>query len=127
MEQILSAVLAALPALAAETATSAVRDSYQAVRKLIQQKWSKDSDIRKTLDDLEREPNSDELTRKLRRHIATRELHKDQEFMLAIKRLTEAIAESPIAGGANVRFKQSGGTFKGVGAIGRNTGDITFE
>jgi hypothetical protein len=125
MDQIVSAVLAVLPALAAETATSAVKDAYLAFKALVQRKWGEKGDVTKSLNALEHAPQSRERASDLKRSVAASALDEDQEIMAAIKRLLDANANAPTASSAT--FQQSGGRMTGVGAIGTNAGTININ
>jgi hypothetical protein len=125
MDQIVSAVMAVLPAVAAATATSAIKDAYLAFKELVQRKWGEKGDVTKTLEALEKTPRSEDLAKDLERYVAACRLHEDDDIMFAIKRLTEALADkATAAAGPSVKFEQSGGKLIGVGAIASNTGNI---
>jgi hypothetical protein len=126
MDQIVSAVLAVLPALAAETATSAVKDAYLALKALVQKKWGEKGDVTQSLDALEQAPQSEERASDLKRNVAAFALHEDQEIMAAIRRLLDAQANAPAAS-SSAKFEQSGGVMTGVGAIGTHTGTININ
>lgn len=126
MDQIFNAIMAALPAIAAATATSVVKDSYSALKALLKGKWGADSEVTKTLESLEKEPHSAKLAADLQQQIALFPIHQDQDLQKAIDRLAEALIEAG-ASRADIDFRQSGGTFKGVGAIAKNTGNIRIE
>jgi hypothetical protein len=125
MDQIVAAVLAVLPALAADTATSAVRAAYLAFKALVQRKWGEKGDVTKSLEALEKAPQSTERADDLRRNIAISALHEDQEIIAAIKKLLAANANVPAA--ASATYQQSGGTMSGIGAIGTSTGTININ
>jgi hypothetical protein len=125
MDQIVSAILAVLPALAAETATSAVKDAYAAFKAVVQRKWGERGDVSRSLGALEQAPRSEQLAKDLQRSVAASGLHQDEEIVSAIKRLVEAHTNEKAAG-STAKFEQSGGTMTGVGAIGTNTGSINF-
>src|SRR4051812_43670566 len=125
MDQIVNAVLAVLPALAADTATSAVKDAYLAFKALVRRKWGEKGDVTKSLDALEQAPKSAKRANDLKRNVAASALHEDQELLAVIKRLVEAHANAAAASSA--AFQQSGGTMSGIGAIGSNTGTINVN
>ena len=125
MDQIVSAVLAVLPALAADTATSAVKDAYVAFKALVQRKWGEKGDVTKSLDALEQVPQSAERADDLKRNVVASALHEGQEIMAAVKKLLEAHANAAAASSAT--YQQSGGTMSGIGAIGTSTGTININ
>jgi hypothetical protein len=126
MEQIIGAILAVLPALAAETATSAVKDAYATFKALVHRKWGEKGDVTKSLEALEKAPQSPECADDLKRSISAAGLHEDPEIMAAIKKLLEVHANPPNAPSAT--FQQSGGTMSGsIGAIGTSTGTINID
>lgn len=125
MDQIVGAILAVLPALAAETATSAVKEAYLAFKALVQRKWGEKGDVTKSLDALEKAPQSELRASDLKRNVAASAMHEDQEIVAAIKKLLEAHANAPAA--SSVTYQQSGGTMSGIGAIGTSAGTININ
>jgi hypothetical protein len=128
MEQIVAAVMAALPSLAAETVSASLKDAYSALKALIQRKWGEKGEVTKSLEALEREPLSKERGLNFRRHAEASGLHQDADIQAAAQRLIDALAGKDAAVVApEVTVNQSGATLSNsIGVIGVSNAPITL-
>jgi hypothetical protein len=129
MEPITAAILAALPALAADTVKSTVKDAYEGLRAVIRRKWGDAGPITKAIISLEEDPNSKAQAAVLEEKILATKAAEDSEVVHALHQLVEQLKTHGIGGEsvARIRFNMSGGVVQGiVGAENVQIGSMTF-
>ena len=118
MDPITTAIIAALPALAADVVSSAVKDAYSGLKALIGRKFGATSPVAKSVEDLEANPTSKGRAIVLSEQVEESRATSDTEIMAAVTKLVEALAKNQAAGTSSVRIKatMSGGVAGVVGA-----------
>lgn len=127
MDQIVTAIVAALPAIAAATATSVVKDAYAGLKALVRRKWGEKGDVSKSLDALEVDPASEPLAQDFAKHAERSELQEDPDIVEAVRRLKAALEDMRAPAAASASYTQHGGTQIGVGAMAENKGTINIR
>jgi hypothetical protein len=118
MDPITTAIVAALPALAAEMVSSTVKETYAGLKSLITRKFGATSAVAKSVEDLEANPKSQGQAMVLSERIAEAKVQEDADIMHAVAKLIEAIAKDKVAGTSNVHIEatMTGGVAGVVGA-----------
>jgi hypothetical protein len=127
MDTITTAVLAVLPALAADTVKSGVKDAYEGLKVVISRKWGDTGPISKAITALEEDPNSKAAI--LEENVNAVKANDDAEVAQALRQLVEEMKTHGIGGEAvaKIQFNMSGGVVQGVaGAENVQIGSITF-
>jgi hypothetical protein len=92
MDPITTAIVAALPALATDMVSGAVKDTYAGLKSLITHKFGETSAVAKSVDDLEANPKSEGRAKVLSEQVAETKATSDAEIMAAVSKLVEALA-----------------------------------
>jgi nucleotide-binding universal stress UspA family protein len=121
MEPVSTAILAAL----AKLAEPAIKDSYDALKDLIQKKFGAQSKVATAVRDLEERPESDARKGMLQERIEESGAEKDEELVRAARELIERIEAQP-DGQAAVR-KVVNQTVHGSGNIFSGTGQVNVD
>jgi hypothetical protein len=118
MDPITTAIVAALPALAAEMVSSTVKETYAGLKSLITRKFGATSAVAKSVEDLEANPKSQGQAMVLSERVAEAKVQEDADIMHAVAKLIEAIAKDKVAGTSNVHIEatMTGGVAGVVGA-----------
>jgi hypothetical protein len=114
MDPITAAIVAALPALAADLAKSSVKDAYAALKALIRRKWGNTSGVAKAVDDLETDPGSAHRAAVLSDQLASTRAVEDPDIMKALAALRAELKEARGSSPGASHVTISGGTFQGV-------------
>ena len=115
---ILAALTAGVASGAGETASSAVKDGYRALRALLTKRFAGDSKAQETLADHEGDPDTYE--RPLAKHLRESGAYQDPEIMAAVEAVLRAAHEAGVTTKYNVTV--TGGK---VGIIGDH-GNVTI-
>ena len=123
MDPITSAIVVALPALATDMVSSAVKDAYAGLKSLIAHKFGATSGVAKSVEDLEANPKSQGRAMVLSEHIEEAKAPSDTEIMAAVSKLVEALAKDKAAGQSSVHVQA---TMSGdvAGIVGAQTASI---
>jgi hypothetical protein len=127
MDPITTAIVAAVPAIAAGLVTDAVKDAYAGLKAILTRKWGAASAVGKALGELEAHPDSQPCKTMLQKEISRSKANDDVEVLRAVEKLVDALkaAGATTHDGSNVAI--SGGTVQGiVGAHNVNVGTISF-
>jgi disulfide oxidoreductase YuzD len=118
MDPITTAIVAALPALAADMLSGTVKDTYEGLKSLITRKFGATSAVVKSVDDLEANPKSQGQAMVLSERVVEAKVQEDADIMHAVAKLIEAIAKDKVAGTSNVHIEatMTGGVAGVVGA-----------
>jgi hypothetical protein len=115
VDPITNAIVAALPALSGEVASSAVKDAYAGLKSLIVHKFGPAGTVAKSVDDLEANPKSKgqaiEVSERLRGVNAV----TDKDLLAAVDKLVEALAKAAPQN-VHVEATMAGGVAGVVGA-----------
>ena len=125
MDPITTAVLAALPALAA----GAVKDAYEGLKTVIKRKWGEAAPLTKAVIALEEDPSSKAQAAVLEEKVTAAKATEDSEVAQALHKLVEQLKAAGAGGGAvsKIQFSMSGGVIQGVAAAETvNLGSQTF-
>jgi hypothetical protein len=129
MDPITAAILAVLPALASDTATAVVKDSYDGLKAIIRRKWGDAAPITKAVTALEEDPESKAQAAVLGEKVAATGVAADADVAEALRKLVEAMHAAGIGGTpqARVQLNISGGVVQGVaGAENVTVSSMTF-
>jgi hypothetical protein len=131
MDPITAAIVAALPALAADLVKSSVKDAYTGLKEIIRRKWGSESQVAKSVDALEANPKSGGQAVILSEQIAAVNATADAEVMVAVATLLDELRNEGIGGAqvAQIAIKISGSSsVQGVvGAKNISIGSLNFE
>ena len=117
MDPITTAIVAALPALASNMVSSAVKDAYAGLKSLIAKKFGATSAVAKSVDDLEANPKSHGRAEVLSEEVDKTNASSDAEILAAVNKLVEALSKAEqVTGGAKIDVKISGGQVGVAGA-----------
>jgi hypothetical protein len=127
MDPITTAIVAALPALAAGLVSSSVKDAYAGLKSLIARKFGSTSAVAKSVEDLETDPNSHGRAMVLSEQVKKSNASSDGEVLAAVSKLVEALARDKAAGTPNVHIQatMTGGVAGVVGAQTASIGSMT--
>lgn len=124
MDPITTAIVAALPALAADT----IKSAYEGLKAVIRRKWGDEAQLTNAISALEKDPKS-----KAQAAVVTEKLEKvqasgDTEVAQALHTLVEEMKKHGVGGAvANIQFNMSGGVVQGVaGAYNVQIGSMNF-
>ena len=128
MDPITTALVAALPALASDMVSSAVKDAYAGLKLLIARKFGASSPIAKSVNDLEANPKSRGQAIVLSERVAEAKATDDPEVMSLVKTLIDELAKAR-GGPANVHIEatMTGGVAGVVGAQNVSIGSMKVE
>ncbi len=126
MDPITTAVVAALPGLAANVVSSAVKDAYAGLKSLIVRKFGATSAVAKSVEDLEANPNSQGRAMVLSEQVGEAKATSDADIMAAVSKLVEVLAKERATGTSNVHIQatMSGGVAGLVGAQNASIGSM---
>lgn len=118
MDPITTTIVAALPALASDMVSSAVKDAYAGLKSIIVRKFGAASAVSKSVEGLEANPKSRGRALVLSEHVEEARATSDAEIMAAVSNLVEALAKDEAAGNPNVHILATvtGGVAGVVGA-----------
>ena len=118
MDPITSAIVAALPALASDMVSSAVKDAYAGLKSLIAKKFGATSAVAKSVEDLEAHPKSQGRAKVLSEEVDKTDASFDAEILAAVNKLVEALSNAGQATrrGAKIDVRISGGQVGVAGA-----------
>ena len=129
MDPITAAILAALPAVASGTITSAVKDAYDGLKAVIQRKWGEAAPITKAVVALEENPSSKAQAGLLEEKVASVKAAEDPEVLQALQKLVEEMKAQGVDDGvvSSIQFTMNRGVVQGVAGAGTvNLGSQTF-
>ena len=125
IDPITTAIVAALPALASDMVSSAVKDSYAGLKSVIARKFGAAGAVTKSVDDLEANPKSKGQAMVLSERVTQANAEADAEIMAAVKTLVEALAKANAAPpGVHVEATMTGGVAGVVGAQNVSIGSL---
>jgi hypothetical protein len=129
MDPITAAIVAALPALATDMVSSAVKDAYAGLKSLITRKYGAASTVAKSINDLEASPKSQGRAMVLSEQIGEAKATSDKDILAAVNTLVEALAKDNAAGTSNVYIQatMSGGVAGIVGAQNASVGSMNIS
>jgi hypothetical protein len=118
MDPITAAIPAVLPALAADTVKSAVKDAYDGLKAVIRRKWGDTGPITKAISAIEEDPGSKAQAGVLEEKIGAVKATEDAEVAQALHRLVQEMKSHGIGGEAvaKIQFNMSGGVVQGIAA-----------
>jgi hypothetical protein len=118
MDPITTAIVAALPVLATDIVSGAVKDTYAGLKSLITRKFGATSAVAKSVEDLEANPKSQGRAMVLSEQVGETKATSDMEIMAAVSKLVEALAKEKAAGTSNLHIQATinGGVAGVVGA-----------
>jgi len=121
IDPITTAIVAALPALASDMVSSAVKDAYAGLKSLIARKFGAAGAVARSVDDLEANPKSKGQAMVLSERVT----QANAEIMAAVKTLVEALAKANVAPpGVHVEATMTGGVAGVVGAQNVSIGSL---
>jgi hypothetical protein len=129
MDPITAAIVAALPALAADTMKSGVKDAYEGLKAVIRRKWGDAAPISKAIAAVEEDPDSKAQSAVLEEKVGAVKAAQDPEVVEALRKLVEQMKAHGIGGEAlaKIQFNMSGGVVQGVaGAENVTIGSMNF-
>jgi hypothetical protein len=129
MDPITSAILGVLPALAAETVKSTVKDAYDGLKAVIRRRWGEDAPIAKAISALEEDPKSKAQAAVPAEKVDAVKATEDPEVVQALRKLIEQMKSNGVGGEAvaKIQFNMSGGVVQGVaGAETVTIGSLSF-
>jgi hypothetical protein len=129
MDPITAAIVAVLPALAADVVKSGVKDAYEGLKAVIRRKWGDAAPISKAITAIEEDPKSKAQAAVLEEKVGAVKAAEDAEVAQALHRLVEQMKTHGIGGEAvaRIQFNMSGGVVQGVaGAENVQIGTQTF-
>jgi hypothetical protein len=120
MDPITTAIVAAL---AAGLVSSVVKDAYAGLKSLITHKLGSESEVAKSINDLEANPKSRGRAIVLSEQVAETQAASDADIMAAVNKLVEALAKERTAGASGVHIQA---TMSGriAGIVGAHTASI---
>jgi prophage DNA circulation protein len=121
--------MAVLPALAADTVKSTVKDAYDGLKAVIRRRWGETAPIAKAITALEEDPQSKAQAALLEEKVGVVKATEDAEVAQALHRLVEEMKSHGVGSDvvAKIQFNMSGGVIQGVAAAENVTiGSITF-
>jgi cell pole-organizing protein PopZ len=126
MDPITTAIVAALPALATDMVSGAVKDTYAGLKSLITHKFGATSAVAKSVEDLEANPKSQGQAMVLSEQVGEAKATSDTDIMAAVSKLVEALAKDKAAGTSSViHATMSGGVAGIVGAQNASIGSMS--
>jgi hypothetical protein len=93
MDPITAAIVGALPALATEMVSSAVKDAYAGLKSLMVRKFGATTAVAESVEDLEANPKSQGRAMVLSEHVEEAKATSDADIMAAVNKLVEALAK----------------------------------
>jgi hypothetical protein len=97
MDPITNAIVAALPALASDLVSSAVKDAYSGLKSLVASKFGAASAVATSVDDLEANPKSNGRAMTVSEHMLEVGASSDAEIMAAANELVHALAQQKVS------------------------------
>jgi hypothetical protein len=129
MDPITTAIVAVLPALAADVVKSGVKDAYDGLKAVIRRKWGDAAPISKAISALEEDPNSKAQAAVLEEKVNAVNANEDAEVAQALHQLVEQMKLHGVGGEAlaKIQVNISGGVVQGpVGAQNVKIGSVTY-
>ena len=130
MDPITAAVVAVLPALAADTVKSGVKDAYEGLKAVIRRKWGDAAPISKAITAVEEDPDFKAQKAVLEEKVGAVKAAQDPEVAEALQKLLEQMKAHGIGGDVAARIQvnvSGGGVMQGVaGAENVTIGSMTF-
>jgi hypothetical protein len=129
MDPITAAIVAVLPALAADVVKDGVKNAYEGLKTVIRRKWGDAAPISKAITAIEEDPKSKAQVAVLEEKVGAVKATEDAEVAQALHRLVEQMKTHGIGGEAvaRIQFTMSGGVVQGVaGAENVQIGTMTF-
>jgi hypothetical protein len=116
MDPITAAILAVLPALAADTVKSGIKDAYDGLKAVIRRKWGDAAPISKAIAAVEEDPKSKAQAAVLAEKVGAVKADEDADVLQALRVLVEQMKTHGVGGEAiaKVQFNMSGGVVQGV-------------
>ena len=129
MDPITTAIVAALPALATDMVSGAVKDTYAGLKSVITRKFGASSAVAKSVGDLEADPKSEGRAMVLSEQVGEAKATSDTDIMAAVSKLVEALAKDKAAGTSSVQIHatMSGGFAGIVGAQNASIGSMNVS
>ena len=100
MDPITAAILAVLPAVAADMVKSGVKDAYEGLKAVIRRKWGETAPISKAISALEEDPNSKAQAAVLEEKVSAVKANDDAEVAQALHQLIEQMKKRGLGGEA---------------------------
>lgn len=128
MDQITTAIIAAVTAQAAETGKTVVKDAYELLKSALMKKFGENKKLVRAIEGVEDDPADKPSQNLLETRITETEAAKDPELTALVKKLVEALGQSN-AGKAALGKYNVNVTGGEVGIIGDNVvvhGGINF-
>jgi hypothetical protein len=129
MDPITAAILAVLPALAANTLQAGVKDAYEGLKAVIRHKWGDTAPISKAIAAVEEDPKSKAQAGVLEEKVAAVKASEDTDVLEALQKLVEQLKAKNIGGEAVARIQLNitGGTQTGfIGVENVSAENVTF-
>jgi hypothetical protein len=123
MDPITTAILAALPAVASDVVSSAVKDAYAGLKSIITRKFGPRSAVAKSVDDLEANPKSKGQAILLSERIAEAKAMADADIVQALDKLVAALTKAAPPK-VHVEATMTGGVAGVVGAQNVSIGSL---
>jgi hypothetical protein len=98
MDPITAAILAALPALAADTLKAGVKDAYEGLKAVIRSKWGDAAPISKAIAAIEEDPHSKAQAAVLEEKVGAVKDTEDTDVLEALRVLVEQMKAHGIGG-----------------------------
>ncbi len=116
MDPITAAILAALPALAADTVKAGVKDAYEGLKAVIRRKWGDAAPISKAIAAIEEDPHSKAQAAVLEEKVGAVKATEDTDVLQALRILVEQMTTHGIGGEtvASIQLNISGGAQTGI-------------
>jgi hypothetical protein len=123
MDPITAAIMAVLPALAADTVKSGIKDAYDGLKAVIRCKWGDAAPISKAIAAVEEDPQSKAQAAVLAEKVRAVKADEDADVLQALRALVEQMKTHGVGGEAiaKIQFNMSGGVVQGVAGAGTVT------
>jgi len=129
MDPITTAIIAVLPALAADTVKTGVKDAYEGMKEVIRRKWGDAAPISKAIAAVEEDPHSKAQAAVLEEKVGAVKATEDADVLQVLRVLVEQMKTHGLGGEAvaSIQLNISGGTQTGIiGAQNVSAGTMTF-
>ncbi len=125
MDPITTAILAAIPAVASDIVSSAVKDAYAGLKSIIARKFGPTSAVAKSVDDLEANPKSKGQAIVLSERLAETKALADADIMAAVNKLVDALSKAKVElPNVHLEATMTGGVAGVVGAQNVSIGSL---
>lgn len=127
MDPITAAVIAVLPALAADTVKTGIKDAYDGLREVIKRRWGDSAPISKAISAVEKHPTSEAHALILEEKVAAANAAEDREVLKALQKLLDQMKEHGVGGdtASKIQLTITGGAQQGV--IGAGTVNLNSQ